>query len=152
VVGSVWPLATAWDGFANDARQQMTDFIRTKLPANAVIMVGRRMDLPDPRNGSLLDVRDLEPLPQDLRFTDYIANVGSIEKLKAQGVGYVALSEDEYGRYIEKGAQAKGSQRAVFDQRKAFYTELFKQGQVLLDIPVGTIGTHNPPLRLMKLP
>ena len=145
-------MAVDWRGFENDARKSMMIFIREKVPADAVILIGRRVDLPEARNTRVLDPEELPRLPQDLRFTDYIADAGGVEKLKQQGIGYVVLAEDEYGRYLDPDAKPKGKDKQVFETRREFYRDLFSRGSLLLNIPAGAIGTHNPPLRLVQLP
>ncbi|RYD34977.1 MAG: phospholipid carrier-dependent glycosyltransferase [Verrucomicrobiaceae bacterium] len=152
IVGSGWRAFGADQGFANDARSRLSGFIREKLPPSAVVMQGRRVELPDPRGGRRLDTADFPPLPQKLIDADWIADAGSLEALREQGVTHVAIAEDEYGRYMEEGAKAKKGKEAVFDQRRKFYQELFGRGKILLDIESAKIGTHNPPLRLVELP
>ena len=115
-------------------------------------MQGRRVELPDPRGGRVLDAEDFPPLPQKLIAVDWIADAGSVAALQEQGVTHVAIAEDEYGRYLDERSKAKDDKKDVFNQRKALYRELFAKSKMLLAIPAGKIGTHNPPLTLLELP
>lgn len=141
-----------WNGFSRDSHFELAAFIREKLPTSAVIMQGRRVELPDPRGGRDLDPVDFPPLPQQLLTVKWVADAGSLNALRQQGVTHVALEEQEYGRYLDEDSKPKEDGRKIFEQRRDFYRELFTRGKILFDSPPGKVGNRNPPLRLVELP
>ena len=152
LAGSGWQAYQADQSFTSDARLTLGNFIREKLPASAVVMQGRRVELPDPRGEHALDAHDFQPLPQTLLDVKSIADAGSVAGLQAQGVTHVAIDRREYEMYLDEGAKPKSDQAAIFRQRREFYRELFARSKVLLDIPGGNTSTHNPALTLLELP
>lgn len=147
-----WRFTAMWNGFSKDSHVELANFIREKLPASAVIMQGRRVELPDPRGGRDLDPVDFPPLPQGLRTVRWVADEGSLDDLRQQGITHVALEEQEYGRYLDEDSKPKESGRKLFEQRRGFYRDLFARGKILFDSPPGKVGNRNPPLRLVELP
>ncbi|MEY4483529.1 MAG: Dolichyl-phosphate-mannose-protein mannosyltransferase [Verrucomicrobiota bacterium] len=147
-----WRFGAMWKGFSKDSHVELATFIREKLPASAVVVQGRRVELPDPRGGRDLDPEDFPPLPQDLRTVKWVADAGSLAALRQQGITHVALEEQEYGRYLDEESKPKEDGRKIFEQRRDFYRDLFARGKILFDSPPGKVGNRNPPLRLVELP
>ncbi len=147
-----WRFGAMWNGFSKDSHVELATFIRKKLPATAVVIQGRRVELPDPRGGRDLDPADFPPLPQQLHTVRWVADAGSLDALRQQGITHVALEEQEYGRYLDEDSKPKEDGRKIFEQRQKFYRELFARGKILFDSPPGNVGNRNPPLRLVELP
>ncbi|CAN5710405.1 hypothetical protein BH11VER1_BH11VER1_13120 [soil metagenome] len=147
-----WRFTVMWIGFGRDSHLELATFIREKLPASAVVIQGRRVELPDPRGGRDLDPVDFPPLPQQLHTVKWVADAGSLDALRQQGVTHVALEEQEYGRYLDEDSKPKEDGRKIFEQRRDFYRDLFARGKILFDSPPGKAGNLNPPLRLVELP
>jgi hypothetical protein len=155
LAGSIGRLWSVWDGFSHDARAELATFLRSSVPADAVVLQGQNVKLPDPKGSRELAAAGFPPIPQELRSIDgkkWIADLGGFAAMKASGVTHVAIAENEYRRYLEPDAKPKDALRVQFEQRRVFYEELFSKGHILFDRPAGKVGTHNPPLRLVALP
>lgn len=138
--------------FATDARLLMRNYIRDNLPASAVVMQGRRVNLSYFRGGQWMSDQAYPLLPQKLIDVERVCDAGSITALQEQGVTHVVLNNAEYTRYLGKEAKAKDDKKSVFEERRAFYQELFARSKVLMKNTSGQILTHNPRIVLLELP
>ncbi len=141
-----------WKGYQGDARKQLLLFINEKLPSDAVIMQGRKVNLPAPDN----EYRDAWHIPAGRKILcapQYIANVADTpQDLRAKGVTHVAMGSDEFARYLRKGAKPMDSKAELFAQRRAFYGAVVTEGELVWQSERLKIGTHNPDIRLYRLP
>jgi hypothetical protein len=128
-----------FDGFSNDGRSQIADYIRTHVPPTAIIVSDKRVNL-----------RELA-LPNPIEGKLFAADVGSLADLRARGVTHVAVAEGDYGRFFRAKLKPTEAGAAEFTRRRAFYAELFDTGTLLLDVPPGQLQYLQPHVQLWKL-
>ncbi len=141
-------LAFYIDAFAHDDRQEMLQWIRANVPPTAVIAGETRANLPIGRRPERLAVQPL--LPQRVIETRYMADLGPTPSaLAARGIGYIVISESDYGIFFRKAAT--GHLTPEFQQKRKFYETLFRDSQPLWERPRG-IGIYlHPGLRVYRL-
>jgi hypothetical protein len=138
--------------FQHDDRRELAEFIAAHLPADARIAQDERVMLPDARNRRRSRV--VADLPQRIVSGPerYAAELGDLEKLRADGFTHVAVSESSYGRFFLKNLVAKDDYRSEHARHRAFYERLFREGELLFERPRGTVVYLHPGLRLYRLP
>jgi hypothetical protein len=144
---SWWRYETA---FQHDDNREFFVWVKTQLPPNAVIAKDSRIPLPDPDNAH--DVTRYEPLPQKILAEKFAADVGTIDELRKMGVTHVAISETDYGRFFLSSLRPKKNEVADYDRRKAFYTTLLRDGDLLFERDRGTVLYLHPGIRLYAMP
>ena len=136
--------------FQHDDNAELIDWIKTQLPASAVVAKDSRIQLPDPDNTR--DAERFGRLPQKILAAKFAADLGSIEELRTRGVTHVAISESDYGRFFLRGLHPKTGEAADFARRKAFYEELLRDGEPVFERERGTVLYLHPGIRLYRLP
>lgn len=136
--------------FQHDDNRELIDWIKSHLPATAIIVKDSRILLPDPNSSR--DAARFEPLEQKILAKKFAADVGSIEELRKLGVSHVAISETDYGRFFLNGVRPKKDEVKDFERRKAFYAELLRSGDLLFQRERGTVLYLHPGIRLYAMP
>lgn len=136
--------------FQHDDNRELIDWIKSHLPATAVIAKDSRILLPDPNNSR--DDTRFEPMDQKILARKFAADVGSIEELRKMGVTHVAISETDFGRFFLSGVRPKKDEVADFERRKAFYAEILRAGDLLFQRDRGTVLYLHPGVRLYAMP
>jgi hypothetical protein len=136
--------------FQHDDNRELIDWIKSHLPATAVIAKDSRILLPDPNNSR--DDTRFEPMDQKILARKFAADVGSIEELRKMGVTHVAISETDYGRFFLNGVRPKKDEVTDFERRKAFYAEILRAGDLLFQRDRGTVLYLHPGVRLYAMP
>ncbi len=156
VAAIVFPLVVApirmieyWNGLKRSVRVELFDFVRNELPADAVIIQGRHVWLPDQTHEWAAAWREFPP--QQIKTVKNVADYASLAELRNQGVTHVALSEDEYGKYLRKNAKPRDGYADRYQRRRAFYQELADSCDLVWQRDARKVGTHNPPLKLWQL-
>jgi hypothetical protein len=154
-VGAPWPpllaLAAAlaiqaptffayYNGFRLDGRAAMAEYLHAHVPEGTTIVQDKRVDL------------DALKLPYDFQGKLFAADVGSIDDLRARHIEYVAVAEGDYGRFFEKALRPTDSGFADYMKRRAFYEQLFKEGNKVFECPPGQLQYLQPHLMLYRLP
>ena len=138
------------NAFRNDARAALVTYVRANIPKDATIVQDKRVNLPnrnDPRQSD-------SPyfLKQPLRGKLFAADEGTIGELRAAGIHYIAVSEGDYGRYYLDTHKPRAEEKADYDRRKAFYTQLFADGKLLWECKGGDNIYLQPAIKLYYLP
>jgi len=144
---SWWRYETA---FQHDDNRELIDWVKEHLPPTAVIAKDRRILLPDPNNSR--DATRFEPMPQKILAKRYAADLGTIADLRRMGVTHVAISETDYGGFFLDSVHPRKSDVADFERRKAFYSELLRNGDLLFQRDRGTVLYLHPGIRLYAMP
>ena len=136
-------------GFAHDDRSEMLAWIRSNVPADAIIAGEDRADLPSPQRKERLTVQPL--LPQRIVETKYAADLGpNPSALAAQGIGYIVICESDYGVFIRKAAATHLA--PALQQKRAFYETLFHDYQPVWQRQRGAAGIYlHPGLQVYRL-
>jgi hypothetical protein len=132
-------LIANWRGFARDDRQELTAWLREHVPPadgiahdiRAHLRIGQESGLPG------------YVLPNPLYAPDqrYVADVGTIDELRARGVTHIVACEADY-----HSALARGESR-----RKAFYEELFAHHTKVWERAPGPLPYLHPGLTVYAL-
>jgi hypothetical protein len=134
--------------FAHDDRSEMLDWIRANVPPTAVIAGENRADLPVQRRTERLAVQPL--LPQRVIETKYMADLGPTPSaLVGQGIGYIVISESDYGIFFRKAAT--GHLTPEMQRKREFYETLFRDFQPVWERPRGTGIYLHPGLKVYRL-
>jgi hypothetical protein len=103
--------------FRVDGRNQLLAFIRQNVSPDATIAQDRRVGLPSRSDPRYVDSPDL--LEQKIVSDLSVADVGSIDELRARGIRYVAVSEDEYKRFFLRSHKPSEIVTSEKDQPKS---------------------------------
>jgi hypothetical protein len=135
--------------FVQDDIADLAAWMRKDLPPDAVVVADSRTGLQQPgrrrQPGRATDV------PQKLMVMKLAADGGSLDELRAQGVGYVVVSETSYGRFFRDDLRAKDQDDAHYLKAKAFYDRLLREGDLLFERDRGTVIYLHPGIRVYKL-
>lgn len=129
-----------FDGFKNDGRAAMAAYLREHVQPGAIIVQDKRADL------------DSQELPFEFRGKLFAADVGTIAELRANGVAYVAVAEGDYGRFFRNDFKSTEDGAEDYARRRAFYEQLFAEGQLVFTCESGTLQYLQPSLKLYHLP
>ena len=147
-------LVRAWpylDGFRSDARRELLTWLATGLPADARLIQGRKVCLPD-ASGRFADGYRTTAVPV-AKTASYVPDLAdSPAALAALGFTHVALAGDEFERYLRTDQAPKAGKEQEFERRHAFYVALESEGHLIWSRPPGKVGTHQPELRVYALP
>jgi hypothetical protein len=127
-------------GFSHDGRTALADYVRAHIPSGTVIVQDKRVDL------------DALGLPYQFRGKLFAADEGPLDKLRAEGVEYIAVADGDYGRFFLKNLRPTGEGADDYARRRAFYEQLFAQGEKLYECQPGTLQYLQPHLTLYRLP
>lgn len=129
-----------FNGFREDTRTTMAKFVREYVPSGAVIVQDKRFDL------------DALGLPYEFRGKLFAADEGTLDELRAQGVEYFGVAEGDFGRFFREKFKPTEDGAEDFYRRKAFYEQLFDEGELLFECKGGTLLYLQPEIRLYHLP
>lgn len=144
VVFHVPTLSTNYKAFTFDDRRELIEWLRENIPSDALIAHDNRVRLDEAREAG----DPMFAFPQKiLSAVRYVADLGTLDNLKSQGVGYVALCEQDYRRALNppKNAGAEATERSLF------YRSVLDNGKLLWERPVGPIAYLHPGLKLYSI-
>jgi hypothetical protein len=137
--------------FQYDDTADLIEWLKTKVPADAVIAKDNRVALPDPQKKK--DSARLGVVAQKILAAKhgFAADLGTVDELRAKGVGYVAVSEMDYGKFFLAGLRPQEAGQQDFERRRAFYDELFRGGELLWERDKSTVIYLHPGIRVYRL-
>ncbi len=137
--------------FQHDDRRELSEYILANLPPDARIVQDERVMLPSARNRRRGHI--ILDLPQTVAVgKNFAAELGDLEKLRADGFTHVAVTESNYGRYFLESMKPKEGARDEYVRYREFYERLFREGTLLFERPRGTVIYLHPGLKLYRLP
>ena len=130
-----------------DDRAQLREFVRTELPAAAVIAQDDRVNFPTADHWEYTG----EPLlPQKIEREEFAADLGSLQELRARGVTHVAICRSTYERFLS-GFKPSDKVKADFDRRKAFYDQVRQECKLVWGSKPGAVIYTQPGLSLYDI-
>ncbi len=126
-------------GFCSDSRRDLADWITKNVAPDAIIAQDQRVQL------ASLDSKDSRDrsftLPQKVLSSDFVAELGTVDELRAQGVTYVAI-------------QPSGHDKSHGDKkgRQTFDDDLVKQGELVWKCKSKSPSILHPDLEFYRLP
>ncbi len=134
--------------FTRDDIADLQAWMRAELPPNVTVVADSRTGLRDPaRKRPVIQ----NPPPQRVIVKKMAAEVGTLAKLRADGVAYVAISESLYGRYFRDNLRPKDATDEKFANARAFYEELLRTGEPVFERDRGTVIYLHPGIRVYRL-
>jgi Dolichyl-phosphate-mannose-protein mannosyltransferase len=130
--------------FREDTRAEMVAWIGDHLPADALIAedVHARLGLWDQvEGGPRLRQRVLSAHHR-------LPELGTLDELRARGVGYLVLCHEDYGKLFREGASTRALHKA---ELRAFYERVMREGQLLWEGDEGDLSYIHPGLRLYRI-
>ena len=131
--------------FQTDDSRELQAFCRNSMSKPVVIAKDSRIWLPDPGKP---DCVPADVIPQKVIPSKFVADLGTLEELRAKGIQVVVVSESDYGRFFLKSLRPKEGEEDVFAKRKAFYESLFLQGTLMAEWKRGTVIYLHPGIRV----
>ena len=142
-------LREAFAEYATDDHAAMAAWVTGNLPRDAVIAEDHRVNLSASKaDGLSADAR----VPQTVLDSDFAADLGSLDELRTKGVTHVAVCGDSYGRFLDQGVKPGNAEKANYERRRLFYTQLFAQGKLVREWPAGNIVYLHPGMKIYRLP
>ena len=135
--------------FQNDDTQELITWLRTEAPSTAVIAKDNRVMLPNPEKKK--DAWRVGVVPQKVIGERFAADIGTLEELRAMGVTHVAVSESDFGRFFRKSLKPKKGEEESFERRKAFYTTLRREGELVFERDRGTVIYLHPGILVYRI-
>jgi hypothetical protein len=127
-------------GFATDDRRALRSYIKSNLPANAVIGADGLADLGAPPS-----------VPQRVISRETIADLGDLATLHAQGITHVVVCWYDSRRYVNPGKHPAANVASDFLRRREFYLGLRDHAQLLWKSELAQPFPLRPGLSLYKL-
>ena len=81
----------------------------------------------------------------------YVSDLGDLDRVRAAGITYIAVTESNYGRFFLSSMIAKEEYRDEHAQHLGFYKQLFQEGELLFERPRATVIYLHPGLRFYRL-
>ncbi len=137
------------NAFQRDDTAELVAWLRQNVPPPAVIAKDDKVVLPDMERRGEGD--GAEPLPNQILTGDYLADLGSIESLKTQGVTHVVITQSTYGKFDRAGLRPQEHAADAFQRRKMFYTLLRRDFEPVKSWPRGTVIYLHPGLEVYRI-
>jgi hypothetical protein len=145
------------EAFQHDDTRELTDWLRTKVPPDAVIARDSHVRLPDPSRKK--DAARVGVIPQKVvtarvpgrKRVRLVGELGTLEEIIAMGVTHVAVSESDYGRFFLTGLRPQEGEERDFARQKAFYTGLLRDGELVFERDRGTVIYLHPGIRVYRI-
>ncbi len=141
-VRTLWVLDRS---FLQDDRARLIDWIRSELPANAVLAADYAVNLPDPRQWPHAGLKALSQ--RLVTGKKEVSELGSVAELRAQGITHIAICGRTYGRYLDLARNVDPQT----GQKRMFYQTLLTRGKVLWSSPMGSVNYLQPGLQLVDI-
>ena len=134
--------------YQTDSHAAAAAWIKAHLPADAIIAEDHRVNLSaEKSNGVSTTAR----VPQTVLNADFAADLGTLDKLRARGVTHVAIGPDAFKRFFDPRIKPGKKEQANYDRRKAFYAQVFTEGECLIAWPRREITYLHPGILLYRV-
>jgi hypothetical protein len=147
-----WPtFHRSWEGFQHDDPTAVATWIKANLPLDAVIAEDHRVNLAATKGND--GPSSTARVPQKVleAKTGLVPDLGTLDDLRAKGVGYVAVCKQNYGRYFNDETKPQAGVKSGYNKQREFYARLFTEGQLLKEWPKGPIGYLQPGIKLYAI-
>ena len=138
-------------GFQHDDPTAVANWVKEHVPANAIIAEDHRVNLSATKADGLSSAARVPQKVLDASFVPDLPGLGTLEKLRAAGVGYVAVCRQNYERYYNDEMKPQPGVKSGYDKRREFYGELFKDGKLEKEWPKGPITYLQPGIKLYSI-
>lgn len=135
--------------FKVDDRRELETWMNDHLPAGSSVVQDYAIHLPDATDHKQDDLN--RPFKHTVRGHEFVAELGTLAELRAQGVRYVATSPKKSQRYTDGGMMPSDGVKEEFERRKAFYSALPREAKLLKKWDMAEIDTLHPGIELYDL-
>jgi len=135
-------------GFQHDDPAEVADWVTKNLPAEAVVAEDHRVNLSATKADGLSTAARV---PQKVLDASFAPELGTLDELRAKGVGYVAVCRQNYGRFFNDETAPQAEVKSGYNQQRDFYARLFKEGKLVKDWPKGPIAYLQPGIKLYSI-
>lgn len=140
-------LMKEYRAFLRDSRDELAQWINANVPQSAIIAEDKRVNLPHPGHPFAEAMRTF--IKQKVVTKPFVADLGTIEELRARGIDYVAINESGI---FKKNRLPAPEFREDYVRRKTFYDRLAKDGELLWEKSVRQVLPLHPSFKLYRLP
>jgi hypothetical protein len=135
--------------FQRDDNADLIDFLRTNVPADAVLLKENRIALPDPDRNKHSARAGV--IPQKVIGRRYAADFASFDQLAAKGITHVIVSESDYGKFFLGSLHAQKGAETKFETSREFYRRLFDEADRIWERERSTVIYLHPGIRVYRL-
>jgi hypothetical protein len=135
--------------FLHDDISDLTAWMRTNIPAGALVLADSRCGLQAP--GAKKKADRVSDVPQQLIVQKHASDKYTLEERRSQGVTYVVVSETSYGRFFRGDLHAKDEGDPKYLHAKNFYETLLRGDPPLFQRERGTVIYLHPGIRVYQL-
>ena len=135
--------------FQVDDRHDLEVWMNANLPAGGIVAQDSPVGLPDPEHNKQKGMK--REFSQTVLGSEFAADLGTLDELRAKGVRYVATTPKRSVRYTGGEMVPTATAKEEFERRKAFYTALPKQAKLLKQWLPAEIDTLHPGLELYDI-
>lgn len=140
-------LVSYLEAFKNDDTADALEWLRTNTKPEDIIAKDNRVRLPKGDRQS----SKARPLRNEVRTSEYAADLGSLEKLHSEGVDYIIVSKSTYGRFERGGFRPKAGGEDDAERRRAFYTELLRSYEPVWSRPRSEVIYLHPGIEIFRI-
>ncbi len=135
--------------FKADDRQELEAWMNDNLPAGSSVVQDYTIHLPDPGDHKQEGIK--RAFKHTVRGHEFVAELGTLAELRAQGVRYVVTSPKKSQRYTDGGMAPSDAVKEEFERRKSFYSALPLEAKLLKKWDMAEIDTLHPGIELYDL-
>lgn len=128
------------NGFASDDRRTLRTWIAQNLPPKAMIA-----------EDELAEIDRASPLSQTVVSKKYVADLGELADLRAQGITHILVCWYSSRRFLEPGKRAGNRVSGEFARRRLFYLNLTTETRPIWQSDLGQPTPLRPGLSLYQL-
>jgi len=118
-------------GIRMDSRKLLYDFVSRHVPPDARIAQDWYACLPDPEAKHHED--DPLSLPHDVITGGSVADLGTLDELRAEGIEYVAVAAKQWLKVFRTNVRPRPEAEGKHARRRAFYERLFAEEELVWD-------------------
>ena len=135
--------------FQTDDRRELEAWMEANLPPGSKVVQDYAIHLPDADDHKQEGMK--RAFKHQVRGHEFVPDLGTLDELRAQGVGYVATTPKKSQRYTSGAMIPRDEVKEEFERRKAFYTALPQQAKLLWKRGIAEIDTLHPGIELYDL-
>lgn len=135
--------------FRHDDRAELRVWMKENIEPDAMIAADPRAGLPE--TGDKQDAARLVPVSQTVLGGKSAASAGTLAELRDRGVSHIIVSESDYGRYFRSRLKPKAGFEGEYARYRAFYEEVFLQGEKVWERKRGTVIYLHPGIEVFRL-
>jgi hypothetical protein len=135
--------------FQIDDTAELVGWLRANVAPAASIATDKKVRLPTPLQRGTAS--GLTPLPNNILSKDYLADLGTLDEMRANGVTHLVITASTYGKFQRLDLRPQGKAADKFEARKYFYGQLRRDHDPIKTWPRGTVLYLHPGLEVYHI-